>query len=79
MVGGGLDEADRHFAAAVALEDWMGARPLVARSKLWWATLRSQPGAPRAQSAVSLLREAHGSATVLGMARVADQALRLMA
>ena len=66
---GRADDAERHYAAALALNERMDARPYLARTKYWWARLRSDAG---------LAGEAQALAEELGMPLLAEQAAALV-
>lgn len=68
------DDAERHFRDAVALNERMGARPLVARTQYAWACMllrrRLEDDAGRA---ASLLDNAAATATDLNMLRLQEE------
>jgi len=71
--------AERHFDAALALEEKIGSAPSLARTRLrygWMLTRRAGSDGERARQ---LLRDAEDSARELGMAGLAAQAASLAA
>jgi hypothetical protein len=72
MVAGRLGEAEGHLRRALALEESIGAVPLAARTRYWYARLLAGRGAPGDREARwALLIEARDAATRLGMAALA--------
>jgi tetratricopeptide (TPR) repeat protein len=73
------DEAERHFAGALAMNSKMGARPWVARTQFNYAQMllaRGEPG--DREKARSLLQEALGAARQMGMVKVASDCEALL-
>jgi hypothetical protein len=65
-------DADERFAAALALEESVGSRPLATRTRVCWARcLVDRPGP--ADGARGLLSQAAADATALGMHRLLDE------
>ena len=62
------DEAVARYEAAIALEERLAAPPLVARTKLWFASALEKCG--RHERAATMRQEAEGLAASLGMQRV---------
>jgi hypothetical protein len=73
---GRTEDADRHYAAALAMNEGMGALPFVAHTHWWWAKLRAGIGdrAGATQHAGAALR----LALELGMPELADRAEALL-
>jgi class 3 adenylate cyclase/tetratricopeptide (TPR) repeat protein len=73
------DEAERHFADALAMNSKMGARPWVARTQLNYAQMLLARGGPGdREKARSLLQEALGAARQMGMVEVASDCEALL-
>jgi tetratricopeptide (TPR) repeat protein len=73
------DEAERHFADALAMNSEMGARPWVARTQFNYAQMllaRREPG--DREKARSLLQQALGAARQMGMVKVASDCEALL-
>jgi tetratricopeptide (TPR) repeat protein len=73
------DEAERHFAEALAMNSRMGARPWVARTQFNYAQMllaRSEPADH--EKARGLLQEALGAAQQMGMVKVASDCEALL-
>jgi hypothetical protein len=74
------DEASRHFAAAEATHERMGAPILLARTRVEWARMllfRRQPG--DAERGLDLLGQALETARELGLATIEREAANLLA
>ena len=69
-------EAEAHFRAALVLETKIGAVPLAARTRYWYARLLATGNESDRQRADSLLGEAHEVATRLGMSALASAITR---
>jgi tetratricopeptide (TPR) repeat protein len=77
---GRLDDAERHFEDALAMNTRMGARPWVARTQLDYARmLRKRDAAGDAARARELLQQALATAQEIGMAKVAADCEALLA
>jgi tetratricopeptide (TPR) repeat protein len=73
------DDAERHFADALAMNSKMGARPWVARTQLNYAQMllaRGEPG--DREKARGLLQQALGAARQMGMVKVASDCEALL-
>jgi hypothetical protein len=67
---GRFDEADGHFAAALAMKERLGARPYVVRTRRAWAAMLLARAAPGdAARARELIAAGRAEAEPLGMAR----------
>jgi class 3 adenylate cyclase/tetratricopeptide (TPR) repeat protein len=76
---GRLDEADAHFAAAVAAHTRIGAPAWLVRTQLDWADLLlTRQGPDDVQMAVKLLDQALATARQLALNTVAQQAITLI-
>jgi DNA-binding CsgD family transcriptional regulator/tetratricopeptide (TPR) repeat protein len=74
------DDAERHFADALALNERMGARPYVAHTQHAWAAMLARRGRPDdAARARDLARQALGTAEELGMTRLVERVQTLIA
>jgi class 3 adenylate cyclase len=63
-------DAERHFADALAMNERLGARPYVVRTRRAWASMLLDRGAPGdATRARELIAAGHAEAEQLGMAR----------
>jgi hypothetical protein len=71
------DEADRFFAAALALEESVQSPPLAARTRHWWARAMVRRG--DASRAEPLIRDALETANALGMVHLVVQLNELTA
>jgi hypothetical protein len=71
------DEADRLFAAALALEESVQSPPLVARTRHWWARALVRRG--DAEGAQLLIAAALDTANELGMLHLVVQLNELAA
>ncbi len=78
LVMGRFDDADAHFRNAVDLEQRLGARALVARSRYWQARGLLERAEPQIAEADRLLSLVGDDADALGMRRLADDARTLM-
>jgi tetratricopeptide (TPR) repeat protein len=75
---GRFDEADAHFAAALAMHERLRSRPLCARTQHDWAAMLTARDAPGdGERARRLLVPAIESARLLGMRVLLEQALAL--
>ncbi|MEY2420668.1 MAG: hypothetical protein QOI95_735 [Acidimicrobiaceae bacterium] len=78
-VTGNLEDAERHFAAAVALEDKARCRPHATRTRMWFGRmLLSRDGKGDTPQARVLLQRAHSDAEAMGMKRVAAETAELL-
>ena len=76
---GRSDEAEAHFAAALALEESVGGAALLTRTRLWWArALMARDGPGDRARAIALADEAARSATALGQVSVAAAASEMV-
>ena len=78
---GRFDEAERHYRSAMALEESIGAAPLLARTRYWYARLLVESGSAGAadeERATALVGEVTGAARALGMTRLEEQAAALL-
>jgi DNA-binding SARP family transcriptional activator/class 3 adenylate cyclase len=75
---GRLEDAEKHFVAALELERAMGARALVARTCYWYGVLLRRLGEGRAADTRASLEEAAALATELGMEGLRAQAAALL-
>ncbi len=75
---GRWDEAEQHFTEALAMNERLGARPSVVRTRRAWATMLSDRGAPAdAARARDLIAAGLAEAEPLGMAREVVRLQRL--
>jgi hypothetical protein len=64
------DDAERHFADALAMNERLGARPSVVRTRRAWATMLLDRGTPDDPAcARELIATGRAEAETLGMAR----------
>ncbi len=74
------DDAERHFADALAMNERLGARPYVVRTRRAWAAMLLDRGAPAdAARARELIATGLAEAEALGMAREIVRFQRLVA
>jgi tetratricopeptide (TPR) repeat protein len=74
-----LDDADRHFRLAAALNERIGAPSLLARTRLEWARMLAARGdAGDEERASTLLHQALATARELGLATVDRRAMALL-
>ncbi len=74
-----LDDAERHFAAALATHERMGAPVWVARTELAWAEMLSRRGDSRSTArAVALAEHALRGASAVGAAGIEQRARELL-
>jgi hypothetical protein len=67
---GRWDDAERHFADALAMNERLGARPYVVRTRRAWASMLLDRNAPGdAARARDLIAAGRAEAETLGMAR----------
>jgi hypothetical protein len=67
---GRWDDAERHFADAVAMNERLGARPYVVRTRRAWAAMLLDRNAPGdRERATDLIAAVRAEAEQLGMAR----------
>jgi hypothetical protein len=65
-----FDDAERHFTDALAMNERLGARPFVVRTRRAWAAMLLDRGAPtHAARARDLIATGRAEAAELGMAR----------
>lgn len=73
------DEAQRHYEAAIDLEERLGARPYLVRTRTWYARMLLERGTPRdTDRARDLLSQALADADDLGMVVVASEIRALL-
>lgn len=71
---GRFDHAEGHYEIAIAIEERLGARPYLARTRTWYARmLRERNGPGDAPKAAELLRAALTDADDLGMSVLAEE------
>ena len=76
---GRVEEADRHYSAAIRLEESMSFAPLAARTRYWQARLLGQSTSlDDRRRAAGLLLEAQSTASQLGMVLLQQQASDLL-
>lgn len=74
------DEAERHFAAAIATARRIGAAPELARGRLDYCRMLTERGAPGdRERALELLRQAHAGCEELGITSLAARSAQLAA
>lgn len=77
---GRWDDAERHFTDALAMNERLGARPFVVRTRRAWAAMLLDRGAPDdAARARELITTGLAEAEALGMAREVVRFQRLLA
>jgi hypothetical protein len=77
---GRWDDAERHFAEALAMNERLGARPYIVRTRRAWAGMLLDRGTPDdAVHARDLIAAALDEAELLGMAREVVRLQRLQA
>lgn len=72
------DVAEQHFEAALIMNERMGARPFVARTRYWWAKMLLKRGNTEDRKrALKLLNEASQAADEMGMIALGRTAAQL--
>ena len=77
---GRWEDAETRFEGALRLEDGLAAPPLLARTRYWYGRMLLARGEPAdLERADELLASSRDAARLLGMARLHDQAVALLA